>query len=462
MYDIVLSHGNIITFNEDHFNEDNLLHDFNIGIIHDKIAAISKDEMHGQCEIDVTGKYVSPGFIDFHSHVNGRRFSAECMLRQGVTTTIGGERNFDAGIIREIEEKGFLLNHGFYISYSFTLRRAVGLINPSENASKDQIDRMIKLVERFFQFGVMGIHIGLEYAPGTFEDELAEILKIAKQYNKVAVIHLRKDGYAAIESLNEIIRVVRKTNASVNLLHTMYTAGYDKLLDKFLSIISEARAEGYNITADTGVYAAYPTFAGSLSLDEGWIGDFKQGISEKNLLISSGIHVGKFCDKELFQYIRKNFPTTLITAFIYDEEQIDKAIAPDYMMISTNGAYGPHLKGIGHPEGAGTFPKYLSKYVRDKKILPLAKAVKKITWLPAKRFGIENKGNIKPQMDADLTIFDFGQLESMSDYVNVGDPNKPPKGIDLVIINGKIILKDGIISEDCQNCGKLITSKTNG
>ena len=450
-YDLVIKGGNVICF-----DKDGILQDTNIGICEGVIKKITKKPISGTVEIDASNKYVSPGFIDFHSHINGRKFSAECMLRQGATTTIGGERIFASSIIRVIETDGFLINHGFYISYSFTLRRAVGIQDPSQKASKTEIDNMIKLAERFFEFGVLGIHFSLEYAPGTEEEELVEILKSAKKYKKVAMIHLRRDGYRAAESLEEIIRVAKATGAAIHILHTMYTAGYDKLLDHFLMRIDEARAEGCDITADTGVYAAYPTFVGSLIFREGWEKGYQEGTSESNLLVSSGIHIGEFCSKELFEYIRKNFPTTLITAFVYDQGQIPKALSPKYMMVSTNGAYGPHMKNIGHPEGAGTFPKLISQYVREQHILSLTDAIKKITYMPAQRFQLANKGNIKPEMDADITIFDLDKIEAKASYVNFSDPNSPPEGIEYVIIGGHLILENGKIKAGSENHGKLI------
>lgn len=453
-YDLVIKNGNVISF-----APDNIIAGVNLGILNGKISVITKEKLSGKKEIEASGYYVSPGFIDFHSHANGRLFSAQCLVRQGVTTTVGGERNFDAKIIRDIETDGFLINHGFYISYSFTLRKAVGLHDPSQKASPAEIASMSKLAERFFKFGVLGIHFGLEYAPGTSEHELVSLFHLAKSYNKIVVVHLRKDGYESMESLEEIIRVSKETGAAVHILHVMYTAGLDGLMDAFLSRIEEARAEGCDITADTGVYSAYPTFSGSLSLGAGWTFGYGKNISEKDLMISSGVHVGNFCDKKMFSYIRREFPTTLITAFVYDEKQIEKAIKPEYMLISTNAAYGPHHNHIGHPEGSGTFPKLISNYVKERKALSLSEAVKKSTYLPALRMGIENKGNIGEGMDADITIFNFDKIKANSDYVGFGDPNQPPDGVEYVIVGGHIVQNKDRVLDSENFFGKLIIKK---
>jgi len=450
IYHTVIKNGTVISFDPD------IEENFNIGIEDGKICCITKEEITGETEIDARSKYVAPGFIDFHSHVNGRIFSAECLARQGATTTIGGERNFDASIIRKIETEGFLINHGFYISYSFTLRKAVGLQDPSQKASRKQIDDMIALAERFFEFGVLGIHFGLEYAPGTSEEELVDLLTLAQKYNKIAMVHLRKDGYESIESLDEIIRVAKKTGAAINILHLMYTAGLEGLMDDFLNRVQAAREDGCDITVDTGVFAAYPTFSGSSCLGEDWGRGYGEGIGEDRLMVSSGIYAGQRCDKGLFQYLRKEFPTTLITAFVYDEKQIEHALKPSFVYVSTNAAYGPHYEKIGHPETAGTYPRLVGEYVRSRKVLTLHDAIWKISYGPAQRIGIKNKGNIQVGMDADITIFDFDKIDAFSDYVGYGNPNEMPAGIEYVIVNGNIIVKDNEICADKLQPGTLI------
>jgi N-acyl-D-amino-acid deacylase len=450
-YDLAINNGNIVAF-----NPDGIRTGVNIGVRDGKIRAITKDAIDGKETIDAKNRVVSPGFIDFHSHVNGRLYSAKSVALQGATTTIGGERNFDAAIIPNIESDGFLINQGFYISYSFTLRRSVGLHDPTAVANSKQIAHMIGLTERFLDFGVLGIHLGLEYAPGTSYAEIEELLSLAKANERIAMVHLRKDGYDAMESLEEIIRAASRTGAAVNILHVMYTAGLEGLLDTFLERIESARQDGCDISADTGLYKAYPTFAGSMSLGEGWAKGYREGVSEKDLMISSGVRIGNFCTETSFKYIRKEFPNTLITAFVYDENQIARAIVPEYMMISSNAAYGPHSDTVGHPEGSGTFPKLFETYVREEKILSLPDAVKKITFMPARRIGLINKGNIAEGYDADITIFDLARISSHSDYVGFGDPNAVPGGVDYVIVGGRVIVDHGDFRDLDRFSGELV------
>lgn len=455
-YDLVINNGSVIL--PEKYSEPVTRH---IGIRGEKIVEISEKPLTSSVQIDASGLIVSPGFIDFHSHINGREFSAECALRQGVTTTIGGERIFQSDVPRRIESEGFLINQGFYISYSFTLRKAVGLNSPVQQATKSEIEDMLQLTERFFQYGVLGIHFGLEYIPATTLEELEALLRLAKEYDILSMIHLRRDGNEALSALDEIIKVATTTGASINLVHTMYTAGLPNLLDEYLRRITTARDAGCNITADTGVYASFPTLIGAMTLEGDWEKKYRPGVSAGNLLVGSGIHVGQYCDEELFSYLRREYPATLIIAFLFDEAIIPTAIKPDYMMISTNSCYGPHSVGIGHPESTGTFPKLIRNYVLDEPVLTMKQAIEKCSTMPARLLGLDSKGEIKVGMDADLTIFDPKTIRPRSDFVDRGDPTAWPDGIRHVIINGSHVLNDGVIAPNKRNCGTLIRINRN-
>jgi N-acyl-D-amino-acid deacylase len=451
VYDIVIANGDVISF-----ERSTILSGYNIGISNGIIKELSPNKLSGHTVIDAKGKIVSPGFIDFHSHVDGKPFSAEVVLRQGATTTIGGERNYEGQIIRNIVENGFLINHGFHISHSFTLRRAVGIENPYVAATAKEIDAMITLAEQFLQNGVFGIHFGLEFVPGTSEDEIIELSRIAKAYDRVILIHLRRDGAESLNYFDEVVNVVKKTGVSAHIEHLMYMAGFKGVMEKMLEKIENAQSAGYDITADTGLYAAFPSCIGSSILDGNWADKYGKGVSEENIIISSGIYTGKKCDPEMYHYLRDELPKTLVTVFVLDEDEIDKAIEKPYVYISTNGADGPHYPGIGHPETAGTFPRLIKKYVREKGTLPLIEAIKKVSLLPAQRFGIDKRGEIREGYMADIVIFDYNTIADRSNYVNVGDPNMPPEGIEYVIINGEVILKNGTVFQ-MKNPGKWIT-----
>ena len=131
------------------------------------------------------------------------------------------------------------------------------------------------------------------------------------------------------------------------------------------------------------------------------------------------------------------------------------ALKKDYIYVSTNAADGPHYPGIGAPEVAGTYPRLLGKYVRENRTLPLIEALRKITILPARRFGIDNVGEIKQGMNADIVIFDPDTIDDRADFIGRGRPDLPPVGIDYVIVNGEIVVDHGELTENTK-AGRLI------
>ncbi len=449
-YELVIQGGRKLSFEPDEISGP-----LNIGISEGKIQKISQDPLLGVQVLDAAERLVLPGFIDFHSHVDGRVFSSKCVARQGATTTIGGERSFDGLAIRNIEEKGFLINHGFFVSHSFTLRKAAGISDPYQGASDSEIQNMVMLAEKFLQSGSFGIHFGLELVPGTSEKELMALAQVAKAYNRILLIHMRKDGRQAIQTLGEVFKIAKATGVSVHILHLMYMVGFKGIMEDALLQIEAAIDSGCDITADTGLYSAFPACIGSSILDGEWYKKYGEQVSVRNLMISSGIYAGKICTKECYRYLRDEFPNTLVTVFVLDEAEIPTALKKDYVFVSTNAADGPHYERIGHPETAGTFPRLIRKYVLDNHVLELPQAIKKISLLPARRFGLNGKGNIKEGYDADLVIIDPDTICDRADFIDQGDPNMPPDGISAVIVGGKVLLQDNVFTQ-AVNAGKML------
>ena len=203
-YDLAIIGGNVI----DVINES--IEPANIGIIKDRIAVVTKKEISAPVMINAKNLMVAPGFIDFHSHVDGNAFSGRCLVLQGGTTTLGGERNINSKNIKLIEEEGFVVNQGFFISHSFSLRNAVGITDMHRPATEKEILVMRDLAERFLADGIFGICFGLEFVPGTSYEEILSMAKIAKEYNRPITVHLRKDGKEALKFFDEIINIAEK------------------------------------------------------------------------------------------------------------------------------------------------------------------------------------------------------------------------------------------------------------
>jgi N-acyl-D-amino-acid deacylase len=425
----------------------------NVGIRDGRIVRLTNGAIRGRRTINASGLMVSPGFIDFHSHIDGNEFSAECMALQGGTTTLGGERELRSKNISRVEE-GFIINQGFSISQSFVLRHAVGIMDPKRPATRDEIAAMVEMARTFLENGAYGISFALELIPGTSFDELLALSKVAKEYDRPILVHIRKDGMEGLQYFEEIISVAKLTGVSVQILQLMYMVGIGGAMERALEIIEDARTQGLDIMADSGVYNAYTACIGTGIFEPGWEQEYRN-TSIEDLVISSGIHVGEHCTKELFELLRRDFPQTLVSVFVCDEEAIPVALKKDYVFVSTNAAEGPHYPGVGAPEVAGTFPRLLGKYVREDRVLSLMDAVKKITILPARRFGLKNMGYIGEGTNGDLVLFNERTIRDRADFVNRGNPNEPPVGIEYVIVNGQVVVDQGQLNRS-KRPGKFI------
>ncbi len=441
LFDLAINGGDLI----DVKNE--VIHKLNIGINKDKIAIITSQKIIGKKTIDASKLMISPGFIDFNSHVDGNPYSAMCLVRQGGTTTLGGLRHINGQVIKKIEEEGFIVNQGFFISHSFTLRNAAGIEDRYKPATRNEIKFMCNLAERFLEHGAYGIYFGLEFVPGTSLDEMLALAKVAQKYKRVLSVHIRKDGPEGLEYMDEVIHTAELSGASIQMIQLVYNIGIGGAMERGLKIIEEARTRGLDITADSGVYDAFSACIGTSIFDPGWEKEYgKYGVND--LLISSGLYMGQYCTPELFDRLRRDFPGTLVTAFVCDSDAIVTAMKKPYVFISTNAADGPHYPGMGAPEVSGTYPKLIGYYVRQKKRIGLMDAIRKITILPAERFGIKNKGAIEVGMDADIVLFDYKNIIDCATYMGQGKPDAPPKGIPYVIVNGQIVVEKGVITKN--------------
>lgn len=447
IFDIAVTGGKIADVESGRFYEGN------IGILNGSIEYIGDATIFAKKNIDASGRVVSPGFIDFHSHIDGNTYSGECLVRQGGTTTLGGERMINSKRVRSLAD-GFIVNQGYSVSQSFVLRQAVGIHDSKRPATRGEISIMTNLARHFLSNGAYSINFALELVPGTSFDELLAIANAAKEFDRPITVHMRKDGMEALDCFREIIDVGKLTGVKIQILQLMYMVGIGGAMPKAIEIIEDALDRGLDITCDSGVYDAYCASVGTGIFDKG----FEKGygnFSVNDLIVSSGIYCGSNCTAELFDELRKDYPQTLVTAFVCDPEAVEMALKKDYIYVSTNAADGPHYPGIGAPEVAGTYPRLLGKYVRENRTLPLIEALRKITILPARRFGINNVGEIKQGKNADIVIFDPDTIDDRADFIGRGRPDLPPVGIDYVIVNGEIVVDHGELTENTK-AGRLI------
>jgi N-acyl-D-amino-acid deacylase len=437
MYDLVINNGTII----DTVNVKQLpLH---IGIIEDKIVALSKTELIGERVIDACGLFVCPGFIDPHGHVDGHEYSGELSACQGITTTIGGNCGLSPidmkHFINVQEEKGFSINQGELIGHSFSLRKKVGITDVYRKATKKEIDMMCGLAKEALESGACGISLGLDYSPGASYEEIIALAKVCEQYDKVMPVHTRLFTLYDNHSLYEMLSIAKATGVKLLISHFVYQYG-EGFMEEALEIIDKARESGLNITLDSGMYTDWATLVGTATFDERTLLD--NDVTLSKLVVATGKYYGKHLTYPLYKELREHHKDDSIICFTKCKEEIYMALKKPYCMPSTD--IGPYSKGEGHPQIAGTYPKYLKEMVKERKEISIAEAVRKASLLPAQLFQFSRKGQIKEGYDADITIINMNEIEDLARYPHEGYPDTKPKGIEYVIVNGKIVLNKGI------------------
>lgn len=444
MYDIVIKNGILI-------DPEKLTRSFgHIGIRDGKIATITTEDIQGLCEYDVPGKIVSPGFIDVHGHIDLNNYCAELSLRQGITTTVGGNCGLSPLAIdlffRTQEDRGFIINQAEMIGHSISLRQAVGIRDPLQPASPAQILQMEKLVEKAFEEGACGLSLGLAYAPGSSNAEIYQLSKIAARYGRIIAIDTRMVTSIDMYSLVEAIAIARQIGARVQISHLVYQYGTG-LMSEAIAVINKARAEGIDIRFDSGMYTQWATHIGAILFNETQLD--LNGWNLNDIVVITGKYNGKRLNQDIYRELREHAPDTSVVVLTGIEEEIYMALTHPYAMPSTDtGAYAP---GEGHPQIAGSFPRYFRKMVVERCELNIMEAVRKVTLLPAETLGFHCKGRLRDGMDADIVVFDIHKIADKADF---GLPDASPEGIDYVFVNGTLVLAQGEILE--ARAGKVI------
>lgn len=434
-YDYVIKNGTII----DPKNKRSTV--AHIGISNGKISRITREDILSENIIDARGKIVCPGIIDIHTHVEGNKDCAQVMNAMGVTTVYNGNCGMSPEHLKEFldeqESRGFLINQIEQVGHT-TLRESVGITDRYKPASKEQIEKMKQLEEEAFKMGVSGLSFGLEYVPGSSREEVLELAEVAARYGKLVSIHTRSDCYGGLASLREAINITRKTGAAVNISHLTYQFGMGMATES-LHMIEDAFREGLDISVDSGLYSGFATSIGSAVFDEGCID--KWNCDYSSLIAGTGKYRGMRLNREMYEELRRDYPEETGIGMVGREDEVFEILEKPYVMVCTD-AGTLYDNGIpGHPQDAGTYPKFFKTMVREQNRISIIDAVRKCTYLPAQRLGLKNKGIIEEGADADILIFDLNIIEDKAEYPCFGRTDTRPEGIEYVFVNGVMTTK---------------------
>ena len=435
-YDIVIKGGTIYNPSTDHE-----LEDYNIGIIGSKVERITKDSLDGLEEIDATGMVISPGFVDLISY-DPNYIGIELKVLDGVTSTLamhGGTEDAESWY-PAWGNNGVLTNYG---ASSFVTRQRWPIIGygvDAEMTDQEDIDKLVDCVRKNVEAGALGISFSLEYVPGV-KNELVPLLNLAKEYNLPTFYHLRySDEERGLEGIQEVIDLGKETGAIIHVMHVNSTGG-TFVMDKALGMINNAKEDGLDITSCFYPYDYWATYIDSARFRPGWQDRFK--ITYEDLQLGgTDIRITKdsfdsYRNKHLLVAAHGSMPESELIMLLQNPDTMigsDTIIEPDYN---------------NHPRGAGSYSRVFGKYVREEKVLSIMDAIKKVSYLPAKRMessapSMRYKGRIEVGSDADITIFNPNTIIDKSTVQYSGAPSV---GIEYVIINGEIVKNlDGIVS----------------
>ena len=450
------------------------------------------------CEkFDIGGKVVSPGFIDIHAHLEPLPLipDSESALRMGVTTAVGGpDGSSPIKIGKYLDSLASLkigINVAYLIGHNSIRLEVLGMEDRAP--TKSELERMIDLAERGMNDGAFGISTGLKYLPGAFA-ELSEITDISEAIAKKGGIytsHLREEGLGLIEGVSEAIDISRISDIPVVLTHhkAIGQPMWGKSAET-LAMVDSARVSGLDVMVDQYPYTA--SYTGLSVLIEPWARaggqkmfiercandsirqKIKEGISYnimndrgggdlKRIQIARFNYKPQFEGKTLYDWAvseglepnADNGADLIIEAqlngggsAIYhamSEEDVERIMKHPNTIIASDGRITDFEKGFPHPRVHGTFPRVLGHYSRDLGFFPLQEAIKKMTSMPAKRMGLEDRGIIKKGNKADLVVFD---KNTIIDKATFEEPHQYPEGIYHVIINGKFAIKNGVLAKD--------------
>lgn len=432
----------------------------------DQIIAVgSLEPLAGEKVVKVKGLVVAPGFIDAHSHAAGSIEDdplAVSQITQGITTSVvGQDGGWDAPMkvaMGELKSIRPAINFASFSGHGGIRRKVMGE-DYKRTASPLEIQQMKDILRTDMLQGSLGLSSGLEYDPGYYSDtaELIELAKVAAEFKGMYISHVRDESDQAFQAFDELVTIARAANLHAQISHIKL--GTAAVWGK--APLTDAIGSKEGITADVYPYLYWQSTMAALSPSRDWDNRaiWEKGLADvggpQNVRLTSYTHQPAWVGKTLTQIaemtgrdpisiIQEVLRTTtgpkgsgrqsvVVTAMT--EPDLEHFIASPRTMFCSDGSIGG-----SHPRGAGSFPRILGRYVRDRKIITLQEAVRKMTSFPAKVFGFKNRGRVAPGMIADLVIFNPAEI---ADRATPEHPTELSIGMKVVLVSGTVTLSEG-------------------
>ena len=463
-----------------------------VGVVDGRIARVgSLGEAKAERVIEAAGLVVAPGFIDVHTHADDLADLPEAanFVRMGLTTIVAGNCGSStvkvADALAGIRRRGVAINFATLVGQGSVRAAVMGSAQRAPTAS--ELRRMETLVDQAMAEGALGLSTGLQYVPGTYAatDEIVSLARIAAARGGLYASHMRNEGTRIDEAVAEAIAVGEAARCPVQISHLKIDSPrHWGASGRVLATIEDARRRGVEVRADQYAYTA-----GSSSLDIRFPSWALEGGEErvrarlddpatwarmkaemKGLLEERGFRglewavIAKYAPEpswnglSLQQVAAKtrasdSLEDQLETArqmlakggaqMVYhfiSEDDLERILRHPEVMVASDGSVVRLGEGQPHPRSYGNNVRVLGRYVRERKTLTLAEAVRKMTALPAAQFGFRDRGLVKEGYAADLVVFDPARVADAATYEA---PHQMALGVPYVIVNGEPVVLDG-------------------
>ena len=445
-----------------------------VRVVGDRIAAVGEFQPRaGENVVDAGGLVLAPGFIDTHTHADGGlddRPDALAVVSQGITTVIGGQDGGSpiplSSYFAAFEKQPAAVNVGMYVGHG-SVRDSVMGDDFQRAATAAEVARMSAIIDSEMRAGALGLSTGLEYDPGIYSDrgEIIALAKTSARHGGRYISHIRSEDFAFWQAIDEIIAVGREAKVPVQISHAkLAMRSLWGKADSLVRLLDAARASGVDITADIYPYLYWHSTLTVLFPKR----DFENRAAAEFALTETstpaGLLLGRYEPNPAYagktvaeiSKLRGTDSVTTLIDLIRDAEAMRKTtgrstqsvigtsmVEPDverimrwpHTNLSTDGSpTGPH------PRGYGAFPRFLGVYVRERKVMSLEEAVRRMTSLAAAHVGIRDRGRIAPGLFADLVLLDPA---TVIDRATPQQPHVTSLGISRVWVNGQEVFANG-------------------
>jgi len=447
--------------------------------------------------IDVADRTVAPGLIDLHTHSRQGIFevpTADNDILQGVTTVFDGQDGSSPLPLGEFLDSVAMLppavNFGSFVGHGSVREAVMGRENRAPTPV--ELRKMALLVDAAMRDGAFGLSTGLFYVPGTFADtdEVVALARVAAGAGGIHISHMRDEAAGILDSVRETIAIGERAHLPTQITHhkIIGRAGWG-LSAQTLRLVAEARARGVDVTIDQYPYTASSTSL-SAALMPAWALEggrealverlhdpqlrsrLLAAVAEKiraergggdpaRIQIASCPGNESLAGRDLAAILRERGqePSVENAAVLVleivggadatgifhaiGEQDVERILASPFTMVASDGEVPVFGVGAPHPRSYGTFARVLGVYVREKGVLALEEAVRKMTSMPADRVGLVDRGVLRPGMKADVVVFDPATVRDTATFEK---PHSYARGISLVLVNGVAVVEKGHVT----------------